>query len=87
MCMNRSKFYTYVQLIDDEEQKTIFCCNTKKILSKQLTGVGIETFAKAIVDRLKEFNIVKLFFDRNGLKYAGNIKLLIEKCRELGVKF
>lgn len=82
----------YVQLINDEEGKTIAASSTqdKKLKTKlkdknkteqaKLVGMDIAQKAKAL-------GVEKVVFDRAGYVYAGRIKSLADGAREAGLVF
>ena len=87
----RSNKQIYVQLVDDEQRKTIASVSSmdkeiadKKDISKieQASLVG-----KLIVKAANEKGISKVVFDRNGYLYHGRIKSLAESARKEGLKF
>ncbi len=89
MSVFKSLKHLYVQLINDEEGKTLLSASdyslknkdkkTKKEISKEL--------GKLIAKKALENKIDKIVFDRSGYKYHGIIKNLAEGAREGGLKF
>lgn len=87
----RSTMHIYAQVIDDDAQKTIFATSTlsKDIKSedkKSKTELAKKVGA-LIAEGLKEKNISRVVFDRNGFVYHGRIKALAEGAREAGLEF
>ena len=85
----KSNRYIYVQAIDDENGNTItsassliFDAKDRKLNKKTSEKVG-----EVIADKLKEKNIDKAVFDRNGFLYTGKIKALADGARKKGIKF
>lgn len=89
----KSNEHIYVQLINDEEQKTVLSASTidkevrdqiksemPKIMQSKLVG-------QAIAKRALDNNIKKVAFDRNGYLYHGRIKALADAAREAGLEF
>lgn len=83
----RSNKYIYAQVVDDENNKTLFSASdivakakTKKTDSAKDIGVKIAKMAS-------EKNIKKVIFDRGGYKYHGRVKAVAEGAREGGLEF
>lgn len=76
-----------VQLIDDENGKTLVAASTKEL---KLKGSNIENASKVgelIGKKAKDNNITEIVFDRSGYLYHGKIKALAEAARSAGLKF
>jgi large subunit ribosomal protein L18 len=88
----RSQSHIYVQVIDDEEGKTLCAASTldKDLRTKAKRGANVAS-AKAvgslIATRAKEKGIEAVVFDRGGFQYHGRIKALADAAREGGLKF
>jgi large subunit ribosomal protein L18 len=89
---SKTNRYLIVQAIDDLSNKTICYLNTKsislenKIISyknNNMANIMGEVFANSLLEK----NIKKIYFDRNGYKYHGNIKTFCESMRKLGIDF
>jgi len=81
----KSNKFTYAQLIDDVEGKTLVEANSSNMKDKKMDAavkVGKEIAKKAI-----DAKITKVVFDRNGYKYTGRILVLAEAAREAGLEF
>tara|TARA_B110000438_G_scaffold232364_1_gene228024 strand:- start:606 stop:980 length:375 start_codon:yes stop_codon:yes gene_type:complete len=89
----RSNVHIYAQLVDDNENKTLFSSssNDKDLRSSvKKTDSKIEAstlVGKALGDKLKKDKIKNIVFDRNGYKYHGRVKALAEAVREAGIQF
>ena len=84
----RSNKDIYVQLINDEEGKTLLSGSSLKMESKGKTKVEISyQVGKVIAEKAKEAGIEKIVFDRGGYLYHGRVKSLAEGVREGGLKF
>ena len=84
----RSNKHIYVQLINDEEGKTLLSGSSLKMESKGKTKVEISyQVGKVIAEKAKEAGIEKIVFDRGGYLYHGRVKSLAEGVREGGLKF
>jgi large subunit ribosomal protein L18 len=88
----RSQSHIYVQVIDDEEGKTLCAASSldKDLRTKSKRGANVAS-AKAvgqlIANRAKEKGIEAVVFDRGGFQYHGRIKALADAAREGGLKF
>ncbi len=80
------------QLIDDYSGVTLASASTLgKDVRGQLEGFGGNCKAaafvgKAIAERLKVLGITSVQFDRNGYRFHGRVKALVEAAREAGLK-
>ncbi|MDD5489543.1 MAG: 50S ribosomal protein L18 [Candidatus Moranbacteria bacterium] len=86
-CIFRSLNYIYVQLIDDEKEKTIAALDSRKIKGgknniETARKIGAEMAKVALAKKIKE-----VIFDRHGYKYHGKVKALAEGAREGGLMF
>ena len=84
----RSNKDIYVQLINDDEGKTLLSLSSLKMESKGKTKVEVSyEVGKAIAEKAKEAGIEKIVFDRGGYLYHGRVKSLADGVREGGLKF
>ena len=91
----RSVSHIYVQVIDDMSGNTIAAASTvdPKVKGKMPKGVaggnikGAELIGATIAERLKEKNITKVVFDRNGFLYHGRVKAVADAARKAGLEF
>ena len=86
MSVFRSNKQIYVQVIDDDAQKTLVSASSlgleKCNKCEQAAKVG-ELIAKKAI----EAGISTVVFDRNGYLYHGRIKEVAEAARKAGLKF
>jgi large subunit ribosomal protein L18 len=92
MSVFKSNCHIYVQLIDDENRKTLvsLCSLSKKMTELKLNNKSKEAaryLGKNIANMAKEKNINKVIFDRGMYKYHGIIAELAEAARQEGIKF
>ena len=92
MVVFRSNKQIYVQVVDDEQGKTLCAAaSNDKALAAQCKGkTGIEAAAivgKAIAERCLEKGIDTICFDRGGYLFHGRVKSLADAAREGGLKF
>ncbi len=79
----------FVQVIDDEAQKTILSVQSfgkKSSLETSLNMESVKVLGKILADKLTEKGIKRVVFDRNGNKYTGVLKNLAETVRENGIQ-
>ena len=92
MVVFRSNKQIYVQVIDDEQGKTLCAAaSNDKVLAAQCKGKnGIEAAAivgKAVAERAQEKGIKAVAFDRGGYLFHGRVKSLADAAREGGLNF
>jgi large subunit ribosomal protein L18 len=92
MVVFRSNKQIYVQVVDDEQGKTLVAAaSNDKALAAECKGkTGIEAAAivgKAIAERAKAAGISKVAFDRGGYLFHGRVKSLADAAREGGLDF
>jgi large subunit ribosomal protein L18 len=83
----RSASHIYVQLIDDEQGKTLAAASSQEVRlkgpkAKMATEVGKLAAQKAIKAGIKQ-----VVFDRGGYQYHGRVKELAEGARSAGLEF
>lgn len=87
----RSHKNIYCQLIDDRGRKTLVAASTQdKELRDSVTFGGNCSAAgevgKAVAEKIKALGITAVQFDRNGYRFHGRVKALVEAAREAGLK-
>src|SRR3989344_2287277 len=86
MSVFKSNRFLYVQIIDDEDGKTLVTGSNKGIYGKnqleKARSLGENIAKKAIEKKIK-----KVVFDRSGYIYTGKIKKVASAAREGGLKF
>ena len=92
MVVFRSNKEIYVQVVDDEQGKTLCAAasNDKELAAKTKGMSGIEAAAvvgKAIAERCKAKGITTICFDRGGYLFHGRVKSLADAAREGGLVF
>lgn len=88
----RSSRYTYVQIIDDQNGKTLVSCSSaEKDFAKKVKCPSNMDAAKAVgielAVRAKAKKIDRVVFDRNGNIFHGRVKALADGAREGGLLF
>ena len=92
MCVFRSNKQIYVQVIDDQQGKTLVAAasNDKELAAQCKGKTGIEAAAivgKAIAERALAKGITAIAFDRGGYLFHGRVKSLADAAREGGLVF
>lgn len=88
----RSLKHIYIQVIDDTKGETLLSLSTlskdiKNLIEgksqKEIHSILGQKFAELLLDK----GIKKIVFDRGGYLYHGNLKLLCEEMRKMGIEF
>ena len=97
LSVSRSIKHIYAQAIDDTTGQTIASASTLnddlvgQIISSEEEGsrnvVASRAVGKAVAQRLKEKNVEKIVFDRNGYLYHGRVQSVADGAREGGLQF
>ena len=92
MCVFRSNKQFYVQVIDDQQGKTLVAAasNDKELAAQCKGKSGIEAAAivgKAVAERALAKGITTIAFDRGGYLFHGRVKSLADAAREGGLVF
>ena len=92
----RSVAHIYVQLIDDENGKTLASASSKEISAKGGTTSGgkkhkkseiAASVGKLAAEKAQAAGIKQIVFDRGGYQYHGRVKQLAEAARAAGLEF
>ena len=86
----RSNTDVYVQLIDDQNGKTIAAASSrdKDIAAQKVTKTEkSKMVGAAIARKATELGIKSVVFDRGGNLYHGRVKAIAESAREAGLEF
>lgn len=89
----RSLKHTYVQLVNDLDNKTILTYGTlskdfKRRLPESKNNKQTAAFlGEFAAEKILEKGIKKVVFDRSGYKYHGRIQVLAEAARKKGLSF
>jgi large subunit ribosomal protein L18 len=82
----RSSRYTYAQLIDDMDGKTLVSASTKELKEKGKKSELAEKLGELISKKAIEKGIKKAVFNRGSYKYHGRIKAVAEGARKGGLQ-
>ena len=83
----RSNANIYAQLVDDEKNATVLSASSldkslKKSIDKAANKIEISKIVgESLAGKIKDANIERIIFDRNGYKYHGRVKALTEAIR------
>ena len=88
----RSMKHIYVQLVDDENGKTILSVSTRSKDCREKIKYGGNIVAAGVVGKMLgeialNNKITNVVFDKGGYLYHGRIKVLADAAREAGLKF
>lgn len=89
MTVTRSNKNLYVQVINDDEGKTLASISSleREFAELKPTVADAAMLGKAFGARLMDKKITQVVFDRNGYLYHGVVKALADGTREAGIKF
>lgn len=92
LCVFRSNKHIYVQVISDDQGKTLASVSTLagELAEANQKSKGVEAAKRvglALAKACKEINITRVVFDRNGFLYHGRIKAVADGAREGGLVF
>ena len=83
----KSNRYLTIQAINDENANTLVFLNTAHLENKIRSNInGAKEAGLIFANKLKEANIEKVRFDRNGYKYHGVVAAFADSLRENGIK-
>lgn len=81
----RSNYYTYAQLIDDSNQKTLAAVSSRG-QGKLTKAKAAEKVGELIAEKAQTLGIKKAVFDRGPYKYHGRVKAIVEGAKQKGLK-
>ncbi len=84
MAVYVSNRYIYVQVIDDDAQKTI--CSASSLGEKCTVDTAKAIGAKA-AEAAKAQGVSRVVFDRGGFAYGARLRALADSAREAGLQF
>ena len=83
----RSNTGMYVQLIDDENGRTMLSAHSREIKTKNKKTSVSQGLGKLLAEKAVALNIKQVVFDRGGNLYTGRVKAVAEGAREGGLSF
>lgn len=89
LSVSRSNKHIFLQLIDDENGKTILGISDKTIKFKKKMSKADKSFeaGKLLAEQALGKKIKSAVFDRGGFRYHGRVRRVAEGAREGGLKF
>ncbi|MDE6705359.1 MAG: 50S ribosomal protein L18 [Treponemataceae bacterium] len=89
MTVTRSNCNLYVQVINDDEGRTLAAISTleKEFAALKPNVGGATKLGEALGKRLQDKKITTVVFDRNGYLYHGVVKALADATRKAGIVF
>ena len=82
----KSNKHISVQLIDDENAKTLVSVHSREVKGKTMTEKAV-LVGESIAEKAKARKIREVVFDRGGFIYTGNVKAVADGARKGGLKF
>jgi len=90
MSVFRTSKHLYVQLIDDEAQRTLVAASTLDASFREAGNKtdteGAAALGKVAAERALAADITQAVFDRGGFRYHGRIAALAAAAREAGLR-
>lgn len=89
LSVSRSNRYLYLQIIDDNAEKTVVAVHTKEVpnVDKMSRMEQAEALGKLIAKKALAKNVKKVVYDRGRFKYHGLVRAAAEGARKEGLKF
>lgn len=89
MSVNKTNKHLFVQLIDDENSKTLASIgsHSKEFKGEKKSKVLAEKLGAKIALMAKEKKVKEIIFDRGRYKYHGLLAALADGARKAGLKF
>jgi len=84
MAVYVSNRYIYVQVIDDDAQKTI--CSVSS-LGENSTVETAKVLGAKVAEAAKGQGVTKIAFDRGGFSFGSRLRALTDSAREAGLDF
>lgn len=83
MAVNISNRYIYIQVIDDDAQKTL--CSASS-LGEKCTVETCKALGTKVAESAKAAGISQVVFDRGGFTFGTRMSALADSAREAGLK-
>ena len=84
MAVYVSNRYIYVQVIDDDAQKTLCAVSS---LGENNTAETAKVLGAKIAEAAKAQGVSKVAFDRGGFSFGTRLRVLADSAREAGLDF
>ena len=88
----KSERHIYAQIIDDLNGKTLMAESTvtpafRETGKKTSNQDAAKWVGSSLGKKAVEHGIKEVYYDRNGFRYHGRVKVLADSVRETGIKF
>jgi large subunit ribosomal protein L18 len=90
LSVHRSGRHIYVQVISDQEGRTLASASTLEKEVRSETGATVasaQAVGRRIAERAKAAGVTRVVFDRGGFLFHGRVKALADAAREGGLEF
>ena len=91
LAVYRSNKHLTVQVIDDDEGRTLVSASTTEAAQRsEGSGGSVDAATRVgalVAERAKDAGIDKVVFDRGGFAYHGRIEAVANAAREAGLEF
>lgn len=85
LSLQRSNLHLSVQVIDDQNEKTLFGISTKSLKTKGTKTEKAIELGKQVAEKAKELKIEAAVLDRGSYRYHGRIKAFADSARQNGL--
>lgn len=82
----RSNKYTYLQVIDDTQGKTLVSATESEVKAEGTKTQRAVAVATLLAKKAQKAGIKAFVFDRGSYKYHGRVKAIADAVREAGVQ-
>ncbi len=88
ICTVKTNKHLQIQVVDDAAMKTLFSFQTfgKKKVGDGANMKSAEELGGAVSSKLKELNLTRAVFDRNGRQYTGIVAKVADSIRAGGIQ-
>jgi len=84
MAVYVSNRYIYVQVIDDDAQKTLCAVSS---MGEKCTVDTAKALGSKAAESAKKQGVSRVVFDRGGFAYGSRLRALADSAREAGLQF
>ncbi len=88
LVVNRSSRHVFVQLVDDDESRTLVSASTMEADLRAMEGdktAKAKRVGELVAERAKAAGVETAVFDRGGNRYAGRVAAIADGAREGGL--
>jgi large subunit ribosomal protein L18 len=86
LVVSRSSRHLFVQVVDDNQGKTVASASTFKLTDGDKTAQA-RALGKQLAESAKAAGVTQVVFDRGGNTYTGRIAAFADAAREAGLEF